>query len=95
MKGLRNSMGTEEYSSKVFKKVFHDDIEHLRVVPELWKSRKAPISLELAKLQLKNKKNITEEDQQVWTVDQCAQIFVEWYDSIVTKCFALRNQKCQ
>lgn len=79
MKGLRDAMGTKEYNRKVFKKVFYDDIEHLRAVPELWKTRTAPVSVDLTKLDLVEDTKLIEEDHKIWTIAQCAQIFLEWY----------------
>lgn len=46
LKQIRRLMGKDEFAQEVFNKVFHDDIERLRSMTEMWQSRKPPNSLQ-------------------------------------------------
>ncbi|KAI9834170.1 MAG: E1 ubiquitin-activating protein uba2 [Phylliscum demangeonii] len=43
---IREARGTEDFPRKVFEKVYQEDIERLRSMEEMWKTRKAPTSLD-------------------------------------------------
>ncbi|KAK3073668.1 E1 ubiquitin-activating protein uba2 [Teratosphaeriaceae sp. CCFEE 6253] len=45
LKGVRKLMGKSEFAQAIFDKVFHDDIERLRSMTEMWQSRRPPESL--------------------------------------------------
>jgi ubiquitin-like 1-activating enzyme E1 B len=42
LKEIRESMGSEEFSKNVFKKVFETDMERLRGLEGMWTEREAP-----------------------------------------------------
>ena len=42
LKRIRESMGSEEFPRLVFNKVFKEDIERLRSMEDMWKTRRAP-----------------------------------------------------
>lgn len=46
LRKIRQSVGTDEFSRMLFEKVFHADIERLRSMKDMWKSRKPPEPLD-------------------------------------------------
>ncbi|KAK3677898.1 E1 ubiquitin-activating protein uba2 [Recurvomyces mirabilis] len=50
LKTIRGIMGKSEFAQEVFNKVFHDDIERLRGMTEMWQSRRPPQSLKFEEL---------------------------------------------
>ncbi|KAN0084862.1 hypothetical protein V8E54_001329 [Elaphomyces granulatus] len=82
LKLIRVSMGSEDFAEKVFKKIFMDDIERLRGMEDMWKTRKPPKPLDYHELQGQANgidKDISRNDQKVWT---SAEDFVVFKDSL-------------
>lgn len=50
MKLIRESMGSEDFPHKVFEKVFTYDIDRLRSMKDMWKTRKPPQALDHDKI---------------------------------------------
>lgn len=76
-------MPSDEFTEKVFEKVFHKDIVRLQAVEEMWKSRPKPNPLSYSSLSEESKgidASICSDDQKVWTV---AQNFVVFKDRSV------------
>ena len=42
LKRIRDSMGSQDFPRLIFDKVFKEDIERLRSMEDMWKTRKAP-----------------------------------------------------
>lgn len=65
--------------SRLFKKLFHDDIKYLLSMDKLWQKRKAPVPLVWASLPdavaSSSKTNSETRDQRLWSVLECASIF--------------------
>lgn len=82
LKLIRVSMGSEDFAEKVFKKIFMDDIERLRGMEDMWKTRKPPKPLDYPELQGQANgidTDISYNDQKVWT---SAEDFVVFKDSL-------------
>ena len=82
LKRIRESMGSDDWAQQVFKKVFHDDIERLQGMEDMWKIRKPPQRLEYEKLQqeaLRIESNISPLDQKVWDMTEN---FIVFKDSL-------------
>ncbi|KAH1394249.1 hypothetical protein LV164_001400 [Aspergillus fumigatus] len=82
LKAIRESMGSPEFYQKVFEKVFKEDIERLRGMEDMWKSRTAPQPLDFEKLQQESSSIepiISVNDQKVWS---SAEDFVVFKDSL-------------
>lgn len=78
LKEIRNSMGTDEFAQKVFNKVFKEDIERLRGMEDMWKTRKAPEPLNFDDLQQQSSSvetTISSNDQKVWTLPEDFAVF--------------------
>lgn len=76
-------MGTSDFASKVFNKVFKDDIERLRAMEDMWKTRKPPQPLSFDELQEQSKpieSTVSSADQKVWSQ---AEDFVVFKDRLV------------
>ncbi|PYI11503.1 putative ubiquitin-like activating enzyme [Aspergillus sclerotiicarbonarius CBS 121057] len=82
LKEIRQSMGSDEFAQKVFEKVFREDIDRLRGMEDMWKTRDPPEPLDFNKLQ-EESSNIEAvvscNDQKVWTL---AEDFVVFKDSL-------------
>lgn len=69
LKSIRESMGSESFPLNVFNKVFKEDIDRLRSMEEMWKSRKPPQSLDYHTIQTDvtaSESAISATDQNVW-----------------------------
>ena len=67
---IRKSMGSEEFSRRVFEKVFKDDINRLRSMEDMWKTREPPKVLDFDNLSKNSNSidaSIAQQDQKVWT----------------------------
>lgn len=75
---IRNSMGSDDFTRKVFEKVFRDDIERLRGVEDMWKERTRPDLLDYDKLQEESasvEPTVSITDQRVWTLAEDFVVF--------------------
>ncbi|GIK05657.1 E1 ubiquitin-activating protein uba2 [Aspergillus viridinutans] len=82
LKAIRESMGSPEFYQKVFEKVFKEDIERLRGMEDMWKTRTAPQPLDFEKLQQESSSiepTVSVNDQKVWSL---AEDFVVFKDSL-------------
>ena len=70
LNSIRQSMGSEDFARRVFEKVFKDDINRLRTMEDMWKTRKPPSALnfdELSKGASDISRSMAQQDQKVWT----------------------------
>lgn len=70
LKTIRDSISSEDFSRKVFDKVFKEDIERLRSMEDMWKIRKPPEALDFDKLSADASSldpSISTKDQSVWS----------------------------
>lgn len=78
LKTIRASIGSEDFAQKVFDKVFKDDIERLRSMEDMWKTRKPPTALDY-KTVLDNSSGIdtavSQNDQKAWTAEEDLVVF--------------------
>lgn len=80
LKRIRESMGSEDFPRLVFEKVFKEDIERLRSMEDMWKSRKAPIALDFDNLTteaLGVGSAVAQKDQLEWTPAENFAVFVD------------------
>ncbi|KAF2279465.1 ubiquitin-activating enzyme E1 3 [Westerdykella ornata] len=76
---IRESMGSAEFPRLVFNKVFKEDIERLRSMEDMWKTRRAPVPLdfdELSEAALGVGDTIVHKDQVVWTLAENFAVFL-------------------
>lgn len=85
LRKIREAVGKPEFPQMLFDKVFNADIERLRSVEDMWKSRKAPEPLQYEKLMeqakgaLASKEAILADGQRVWSLEES---LVAFNDSI-------------
>ncbi|TKA33763.1 hypothetical protein B0A50_00599 [Salinomyces thailandicus] len=89
LKKVRSLMGKSEFAQEVFNKVFHDDIERLRSMSEMWQSRKPPESLTFEKLSreidadiIKRGQALAIQDQSTWSLHDNFSVFCYSLDAL-------------
>ncbi|RUS20081.1 hypothetical protein BC937DRAFT_86396 [Endogone sp. FLAS-F59071] len=83
LKAIKAAAGTEDYSRKVFEKVFTTDITRLLSMEDVWNTRKPPIPLQFDELHSMMDVQASEghgqvaglKDQQLWTVKENFDVF--------------------
>ena len=88
LKKIRSMMGTGEFAPGVFNKVFHDDIERLRSMTEMWKSRKPPVSLSFSDGDayiLKQGQTLALQDQKPWSLLENISVFYYSLDALSSR----------
>lgn len=78
LKKIRESMGNDGFARQVFDKVFKDDIDRLRGMEDMWKTRKAPTSLDYEALQSEASfidATISANDQRTWNLIENFAVF--------------------
>ncbi|KAK4617911.1 Ubiquitin-activating enzyme E1-like [Fulvia fulva] len=80
LKNIRSLMGKSEFAQAIFNKVFHDDIERLRSMAEMWQTRKAPDALRFESVCIDTNPTaqgeaIASQDQNVWTLQDNLKVF--------------------
>lgn len=77
---IRKSMGSQNFPRKVFEKVFKDDINRLRSMEDMWKTRQPPTSLEfdsLSKAASGISTSTAQQDQKVWNENEDFEVFCD------------------
>ncbi|KAF2842435.1 ubiquitin-activating enzyme E1 3 [Patellaria atrata CBS 101060] len=93
LKRIRGSMGSEDFPRLVFQKVFKEDIDRLRSMGEMWKTRRPPEPLDFEMLSqdaLGVGQMVAQQDQTVWSV---AENFVVFCDSLKRLSNRLEEQR--
>jgi ubiquitin-like 1-activating enzyme E1 B len=81
LKLIREAMGTESFPQLLFDKVFKDDVERLKSMQEMWKTRKPPRPIdysstvqEVADAETR-KSEILRDDQRAWSLHENIVVF--------------------
>ncbi|CAG8980361.1 hypothetical protein HYALB_00013686 [Hymenoscyphus albidus] len=88
LKNIRESMGTSAFPQLLFDKVYQDDINRLRSMEEMWKTRRPPQPLSYAGIieQKTGSQRTTEEilkdGQRVWTLEENMVVFKDSLDRL-------------
>ena len=75
---IRQSMGSEAFSRQIFEKVFKADIERLRSIDDMWKTRKRPHALDYQTVSAEANtidRSIASNDQTPWSLAQNLTVF--------------------
>jgi len=78
LKQIRASMGSEDFPRKVFEKVFTEDINRLRSMEDMWKTRRKPDALnfdEILDQAAGVRPDMAEQDQVIWSVAENFAVF--------------------
>ncbi|MCJ1462862.1 E1 ubiquitin-activating protein uba2 [Pseudocyphellaria aurata] len=80
LKRIRSSMSSDEFPRQVFDKVFKDDINRLRSIEDMWKTRAPPQALAFDKI-AKDAQTIdvivSQRDQTTWTLAESFVVFCD------------------
>ncbi|KAL8716461.1 MAG: hypothetical protein Q9225_006213 [Loekoesia sp. 1 TL-2023] len=74
LKQIRQSMGSDDFSRKIFEKVFTDDINRLRSMQDMWKTRQPPTALDFDAVSKSSASggevgdSVAKRDQVVWSL---------------------------
>ncbi|KAH8175565.1 thiF family protein [Sarocladium implicatum] len=99
LKKIREAIGTPEFPSMLFDKVFHTDIERLRSVEDMWKSRTAPEPLKYDKVMeqaaeaLTRKEAILNDGQRAWSLEESLVVFNDSIDRLSKRMEQLKAEK--
>jgi ubiquitin-like 1-activating enzyme E1 B len=88
LKRIRDSMGSQDFPRLVFDKVFNEDIERLRSMEDMWKTRKAPEALDYDTLMQESLgvgTGIAQQDQVTWNVAENFAVFVDSIKRLSTR----------
>lgn len=79
LKRIRESMGSDDFPRLVFDKVFKEDIERLRSMEDMWKTKRAPEALDYDKLtqEALGSEGVASKDQVVWNTAENFAVFVD------------------
>ena len=80
LKKIRDSMGSDEFPRMVFEKVFQSDIERLRSMEDMWKTRRPPESLDFTTISQQASDvpdGMAQKDQHVWSVAENFAVFID------------------
>ena len=78
LKRIRQSMDSDDFPKIVFDKVFTEDIERLRSMEDMWKSRKPPQALNYEELSERAKDVsalVASQDQTTWSIEENFMVF--------------------
>jgi ubiquitin-like 1-activating enzyme E1 B len=81
-------MGSQDFPRLVFDKVFKEDIERLRSMEDMWKTKRAPEALDydtLMQQSLGVGPAIAQQDQAAWTVAENFAVFVDSIKRLSTR----------
>ena len=97
MKKIRDAIGTPEFAKELFDKAFKKDIERLRSVEDMWKTRRAPEplnydeTLEKAASAIATIQDILSDDQRVWSLEENFAVFLDSLDRLGKRSQALKS----
>ncbi|KAH0599562.1 hypothetical protein MHUMG1_02350 [Metarhizium humberi] len=96
---IRGAVGTANFPQLLFDKVFNSDIERLRSVEDMWKSRRKPAPLNYdtvfnqATDAIASKDDILSDDQRVWTLEENLVVFRDSLDRLSKRMLDLKKNK--
>ncbi|KAK7422106.1 E1 ubiquitin-activating protein uba2 [Neonectria punicea] len=99
LKKIRDAVGTPEFSQMLFDKVFNGDIERLRSVEDMWKSRRAPEPLKYETVLSKAtdaiaaKDVVLGDDQRTWSLEESLVAFNDSLDRLSKRILELKKNK--
>ncbi|KAK0766039.1 hypothetical protein N5P37_001981 [Trichoderma harzianum] len=99
LKKIRGAIGTSEFPRLLFDKVFNSDIERLRSVEDMWKSRRAPEALKYDEVMaragqaLESKDAILADGQKVWSLEESLVVFNDSLDRLSKRLLQMRANK--
>lgn len=97
LKKIRESVGTPDFPQLLFDKVFKTDIERLRSMEDMWKTRPPPQPLEYktvlgqAAEALASKETILQDGQKVWSLEESLVVFNDSLERLSRRMLELKK----
>lgn len=95
LRKIRNSVGTEEFPEMLFEKVFTTDVERLRSMEDMWKTRKPPEPLNykelLEKAKSLDKEKVLKDSQKVWSLEENLVVFNDSLERLSKRVLESKN----
>jgi len=98
LRKIREALGTEEFPKMLFTKVFNKDIERLRSMKDMWKSRKPPEPLDYDTLIKKaselgsSAEAILRDGQRVWSLEENLVVFNDSLNRLSKRMLELKKE---
>jgi ubiquitin-like 1-activating enzyme E1 B len=96
---IRGAVGTDTFPQMLFDKIFYSDVERLRSVEDMWKSRRKPEPLKYdtvftqATNAIASKDEILSDDQRVWTLEENLVVFRDSLSRLSKRIIELKKNK--
>lgn len=99
LKAIRESIGSEEFPQMLFDKVFKADIERLRSMEDMWKTRQAPEPLDYKTvmdqateaLAATPKEALLQDGQKVWSLGESLAVFNDSLDRLSKRMMEMKK----
>lgn len=93
---IRDAMGSDDFIKQVFDKVFTEDIERLRKMEDMWKTRPAPEPLSYSALESQRAASaidpdVASMDQRAWTLPEVFSVFKSSLQRLSTRLLSLKS----
>lgn len=95
LKEIRQSMGSGNFPRKVFEKVFTEDIDRLRSMEDMWKSRTPPQPMEydtVSQSATQIRHSVSKRDQEPWNLAENFTVFCESLHRLSSRLEAVQNE---
>ncbi|KAK5997219.1 Ubiquitin-activating enzyme E1-like [Cladobotryum mycophilum] len=99
LKKIRDAVGKPEFPQMLFDKVFDADIERLRSVEDMWKTRRAPEPLKYETVigqaadALASKYAVLADGQKVWSLEESLVVFNDSLERLSRRLLQLKDAK--
>lgn len=99
LKKIKDSMGSPKFPQMLFDKVFDTDIERIRSLEDMWKSRRPPEPLEYEKLSSRAARDFSAKDailadgQRTWSLEENLVVFIDSLDRLSKRLLHLKKTK--
>jgi ubiquitin-like 1-activating enzyme E1 B len=97
LRKIRQAVGTDDFPQLLFDKVFRTDIERLRSMEDMWKTRRKPDPLDYQTLlsqaanALVSKATVIADGQKVWSVEENLVVFNDSLDRLSKRILELKK----
>lgn len=90
---IRDSIGTDEFPSLVFNKVFSEDIKTSLTMDDMWVGKRAPVPLEYSDFAPHAPNHTSKSDQIVWSEEQCVEVFLDSLQRLSHRVLKLKSSQ--
>lgn len=99
LRKIRNAIGTAEFPQMLFDKVFLADVDRLRSMPDMWKSRKPPEPLKYDEVLDRatdasaSKDALLRDGQKVWSLEESLVVFRDSLERLSQRYLKMKEEK--